>query len=55
MDFSAVVLLLLPGAQSHQWDGSAGEEDGDQQEGPPPPHVGQRADQRGRHERQQAL
>lgn len=46
---------LVPGAESHQWDGSAGEEDGDQQERPPPPHVRQRTNQRGRHERQQAL
>lgn len=63
LDFNAVMsewnvtvcMLLIPGAESHQWDGSAREEDGDQQERPPPPHVRQRTNQRGRHERQQAL
>lgn len=52
---AGLCVLLIPGTESHQWDGSAGEEDGDQQERPPPPHVRQRTDQRGRHERQQTL
>lgn len=45
----------LPGAEAHQRDGRAREEDGDQEEGAPPPHVRQRSDQGGRHEGQQAL
>lgn len=55
LSLHCVCVLVSPWAESHQWDGGAGEEDSDQQEGTPPPHVRQRANQRGRHERQQAL
>jgi len=46
---------LSPWADPHQGNGCTREEDCEEEEGLPAPHVGQRTNQRGRQERQQTL
>jgi hypothetical protein len=46
---------IVPRAYLHQWNGSAGEENGEQEKRLPTPHIRQGTNQRSTQERQQAL